>query len=102
VFDPTLTPQQRAEVEKVGLLHLHEYGLAANDSYVHLAGDVSKTLGKKVEGFATKSLKTIMKVPPLPPPPSPLPPPRWAVLVHPHNRVCMLAAKLPFQFPSIC
>eukprot|EP00884_Botryococcus_braunii_P008611 jgi/Botrbrau1/17751/Bobra.0127s0011.2 len=61
VFDPTLTPQQKAEVEKVPELHLHEYGLAANDSYVDLSGDVSKTLGKIVAGFETKSLNTILK-----------------------------------------
>lgn len=62
VFDPTLTPPQKKEVERVPEVTLHEYGLAASNTYINLNGDVSHTLGKKVEGFHAKSMSTIMKV----------------------------------------
>lgn len=61
VFDPTLTPHQKAAVDSVPGLHLHEYGLGDKDGWVSTGGDKSMTLGKKFDGFHVKSLPTIMK-----------------------------------------
>lgn len=62
VFDPTLTPHQKAVVDSVPGLILHEYGLGDKDGWVSTGGDKSMTLGKNFDGFHVKSLPTIMKV----------------------------------------
>lgn len=62
VFDPTLTAHQKAAVQAVFGIHLHEYGLGDKDGWVDTGGDKSMTLGKNFDGFHVKSLPTIMKV----------------------------------------
>lgn len=62
VFDPTLTAKQKAAVEAVPGVHLHEYGLGDKNGWVDTGGDKSMTLGKTVAGFTTKTLATIMEV----------------------------------------
>lgn len=63
VFDPTLTAHQKAAVQAVVGVHLHEYGLGDKDGWVDTGGDKSMTLGKEFNGFHVKTLSTIMKVP---------------------------------------
>ena len=37
-FDPTLDKEMRARVERLPAIHLHEYGLGAEDGRAKLAG----------------------------------------------------------------